>query len=129
MILSGVQQMHEFFYGARKYVHELQAAEKPWLLSLLTVATHQPFSATDEQAEKYGSRKIATVALLDEAVSGFIEGLRQDGVLEDTLVIITSDESHGAEGADWYSSWGLAIVLAPEHDKLPRIKKGELRVG
>ena len=114
----------DFFKGAKKYVRELQAAKKPWLLSLLTVATHQPFSATDEQAKQYGSRKIATVELLDEAVSAFIDGLRQDGVLDDTLVIITSDESHGAEGADWYSSWGLSIILAPEHNELPRIKKG-----
>ncbi len=114
----------DFFKGARKYVRELQAAKKPWLLSLLTVATHQPFAATDEQAAKYGSRKIATVALLDDAVSSFIQGLRRDGVLDDTLVFITSDESHGEEGADWYSSWGLGIVLTPEHDMLPRIKKG-----
>ena len=114
----------DFFKGARKYVGELQAAKKPWLLSLLTVATHQPFSATDEQAKKYGSRLNATMALLDESVSTFIDGLRQDRVLEDTLVIITSDESHGADGADWYSSWGLGIVLAPEQGSLPRIKKG-----
>jgi hypothetical protein len=114
----------DFFKGARKYVGELQAAEDPWLLSLLTVATHQPFAATDAQAEKYGSRKIATVALLDEAVAAFIEGLRVDGVLDDTLVIITSDESHGEQGADWYSSWGFAIILAPEHEQLPRIKQG-----
>ncbi len=115
----------DFFTGARKYIGNLQAAEKPWLLSLLTVATHQPFAATDAQAEKYaGSRKIATVALLDEAVAAFIDGLRRDRVLDDTLVIITSDESHGEEGADWYSSWGFAIVLAPEQEKLPRMKKG-----
>jgi hypothetical protein len=114
----------DFFAGAKKYIGTLQAANKPWLLSLLTVATHQPFAATDAQAEKYGSRKIATVALLDEAVAAFIDGLRRDGVLDDTLVIITSDESHGEEGADWYSSWGFAIVLAPEREKLPRIKKG-----
>jgi len=114
----------DFFKGAKKYVAELQAAQKPWLLSLLTVATHQPFSATDEQAKRYGSRKIATVALLDKAVSTFIDELRKDGVLEDTLVLITSDESHGEEGADWYSSWGFAIILAPEHNALPRIKKG-----
>jgi phosphoglycerol transferase MdoB-like AlkP superfamily enzyme len=114
----------DFFVGARKYIGELQAGKEPWLLSLLTVATHQPFAASDEQAEKYGSRKIATVALLDEAVAAFIKGLRQDGVLDDTLVIITSDESHGAEGADWYSSWGFAILLAPERDSLPRVKIG-----
>jgi len=114
----------DFFAGAQKYIGSLQAADKPWLLSLLTVATHQPFAATDAQAQKYGSRKIATVALLDEAVAAFIDGLRRDGVLDDTLVIITSDESHGEEGADWYSSWGFAIVLAPEQGKLPRMKKG-----
>lgn len=113
----------DFFTGARKYIGALQAADKPWLLSLLTVATHQPFAATEAEAEKYGSRKIATVALLDEAVAAFIEGLRQDGVLDDTLVIVTSDESHGEDGADWYSSWGFAIVLAPEQENLPRIKK------
>lgn len=114
----------DFFKGARKYVGNLQALKKPWMLSLLTVATHQPFAVTEEQEKKYGSRKIAAVALLDEAVGEFIEGLRKDRVLDDTLVIITSDESHGGAGEDWYSSWGLNIVLAPEHDSLPRIKKG-----
>jgi hypothetical protein len=114
----------DFFHGARKYIKNLQAEQKPWLLSLLTVATHQPFTATEEMAKKYGSRKIATVAQLDDAVSRFVEGLREDGVLEDTLVIFTSDESHGADGAGWYSSWGYAIVLAPEKEKLPRQKEG-----
>ncbi len=114
----------DFFLGARKYVSGLQQQGKPWFLSLLTVGTHQPFGVSDELAEKYGSRKIASVARLDEAVSEFINGLREDGVLEDTLVLITSDESHGGEGAGWHSSWGMAVILAPERDRLPRIKKG-----
>ena len=114
----------DFFKGATKYIGELQAAGQPWLLSLLTVATHQPFAATESQAKTYGSRLNATMALLDEAVAAFIDGLRRDGVLQDTLVIITSDESHGAEGADWYGSWGLGVVLTPEQELLPRIKKG-----
>lgn len=114
----------DFFTGARKYITALQDKDKPWLLSLLTVATHQPFAASDEMGQKYGSRKTATVAMLDEAVAAFIEGLRQDGVLRDTLVIITSDESHGEEGTDWYSSWGLAALMVPEPEKLPRIQPG-----
>jgi hypothetical protein len=114
----------DFFVGARQYISELEKEGKPWLLSLLTVGTHQPFAVTEEMAEQHGSRKIAAIAGLDKAVAGFINGLRRDGVLDDTMVIITSDESHGAEGADWYSSWGFAIVLAPEQAQLPRQKAG-----
>jgi len=114
----------DFFTGASLYIRNLQAGGKPWFLSLLTVATHQPFDATPEMIARYGSRKIASIALLDQAVNRFVEDLRQNHVLEDTLVIITSDESHGAEGADWYSAWGFAAVLAPEHKTLPRLKKG-----
>ena len=113
-----------FFRGARKYIKGLRGKRTPWMLTLLTVGTHQPYAVTDEVAEQYPSRKIATVAILDKEVAQFIEGLRRDGVLKDTLVLITSDESHGSELADWISSWGLGIVLAPEQRQLPRIKEG-----
>lgn len=114
----------DFFQGARNYVHKLQQQKKPWLLSLLTVATHQPFDAPEEMAEKYGSRKIASVARLDEAAARFVNSLREDGVLENTLVVVISDESHGYEGADWYGSWGYAAILAPGQVNLPRLKDG-----
>lgn len=114
----------DFFRGARKYINDLQAADQPWMLTLLTVGTHQPYAAPDDIAAGYPSRKLATVAVLDAAVTEFVTGLEQDGVLEDTLVLITSDESHGAELADWVSSWGTGIVLAPEQVQLPRLKDG-----
>jgi hypothetical protein len=78
----------------------------------------------DEIADRYPDRLAATVDLLDQAVARFIADLRKDGVLEDTLVIITSDESHGSAKADWISSWGLGVVLAPESGRLPRLKQG-----
>ncbi len=113
-----------FFRGARQYVKRLQGAKKPWMLTLLTVGTHQPYAVPDAIAARYPSRKIATVAEMDRAVTAFIDGLRRDGVLRDTLVIVTSDESHGSDVADWVSSWGLGIVLAPEQQQLPRLKSG-----
>ena len=113
-----------FFRGARQYVKRLQDGKKPWLLTLLTVGTHQPYAVPDALAARYPSRKIATVAEMDRTVAAFIDGLRRDGVLEDTLVIVTSDESHGSDLADWVSSWGLGIVLAPEQEQLPRVKNG-----
>lgn len=111
-----------FFRGARTYIATLQKQEQPWMLTLLTVGTHQPYGVPDDIAEQYPSKKIASVALLDQAVGEFIENLGHDKVLEDTLVIITSDESHGSHLAPWISSWGLAVILTPE--QLPRIKKG-----
>jgi hypothetical protein len=113
-----------FFTGARKYIAGLQAKKQPWMLTLLTVGTHQPYSVPDDVADQYPSRKDAAVAMLDKAVSRFIKSLKRDGVLDDTLVIITSDESHGHELAEWVSSWGIGVVLAPEQKQLPRIKQG-----
>jgi hypothetical protein len=114
----------DFFTGAGRYIRSLKSSGKPWFLSLLTVGTHQPFDADDEGEARYGSRKIASVARLDQALGRFMKELKQSRVLENTLVIITSDESHGAEEEDWFSSWGFAAVLAPEQQSLPRLKTG-----
>lgn len=113
-----------FFRGARDYIAGLQKKDRPWMLTLLTVGTHQPYAVPDDIVANYPDRRAATVDLLDQAVAEFIEGLRQDGVLKDTVVIITSDESHGSELADWVSSWVVGIVLAPEARALPRLKQG-----
>ena len=113
-----------FFRGARHYIDALRAKPEPWLLTLLTVGTHQPYAAPDDIVAQHPNRMIATSAILDEAVAGFLAGLRKDGVLEDTLVILTSDESHGDEMADWMSSWGIMAILAPERESLPRLKSG-----
>ncbi|MBU0966961.1 MAG: LTA synthase family protein [Proteobacteria bacterium] len=113
-----------FFRGARDYIATLQQKHRPWMLTLLTVGTHQPYAVPDNVVANYPDRRAATVDLLDQAVGRFIENLRKDGVLEDTLVIITSDESHGSELAEWVSSWGLGIILAPEDGQFPRLKQG-----
>ena len=113
-----------FFRGARNYIASLRKGKKPWMLSLLTVGTHQPYAVPDSIAGQFPDRRAAAVDLLDQSVAKFIEELRKDGVLKDTLVIITSDESHGSDWADWVSSWGIGIVLAPEDRQLPRLKRG-----
>ena len=113
-----------FFRGARRYIADLRRGEKPWMLTLLTVGTHQPYAAPDEIAAKYPSRKDAATALLDAAVAEFLQGLRADGVFEDTVIIVTSDESHGSPLAPWVSAWGLGLVFAPEMQKMPRLKRG-----
>lgn len=113
-----------FFKGVRGYIEELQTKAQPWLLTLLTVGTHHPYDVPDEVADLYPDRRTATVAVLDTAVAEFIGWLADQGILDDTLVIITSDESHGSAIAEWMSSWGICMVKASGQDRLPRLKSG-----
>lgn len=111
-----------FFEGALNYVGQLQKAKKPWMLTLLTVGTHQPYSAPDDYLQRYDTTKQAAVGYLDDALDSFMSGLERQGVLKDTLVIITSDESHGIDDVRLASSWGFNLTLAPE--PLPQVKSG-----
>ncbi|WP_434559666.1 LTA synthase family protein [Pseudomonas sp. Z4-20] len=111
-----------FFEGALDYVGQLQQADKPWMLTLLTVGTHQPYSAPEDYLERYDTAKQAAVGYLDDALDSFLTGLERQGILENTLVVITSDESHGIDDVRLASSWGFNLTLAPE--PLPRIKPG-----
>ena len=113
-----------FFRQIIPYIQNLRDQEKPWLLTLLTVGTHHPFHVSDEVAERYPDRRTATIAILDTAVADFIKWLNEEKILDDTLVILTSDESHGSELAEWMSSWGFCLVLAPNREQLPRLKAG-----
>ncbi|WDY60325.1 LTA synthase family protein [Pseudomonas sp. PSKL.D1] len=113
-----------FFEGALDYVGQLRQQGQPWMLTLLTVGTHQPYSAPAEYLERYDTAKQAAVAYLDDAVGAFLDNLERQGVLQDTLVVVTSDESHGIDGVRLASSWGFNLTLAPEQAQLPRIKQG-----
>ena len=113
-----------FFEGALGYINQLQKQDKPWMLTLLTVGTHQPYSAPAEYLERFDTPKQAAVAYLDDAVGAFLDNLERQGVLKDTLVVLTSDESHGIDGVRLASSWGFNLTLAPEQARLPHIKQG-----
>lgn len=113
-----------FFEGALDYVGQLKKQKKPWMLTLLTVGTHQPYSAPEDYLERYDTPKQAAVGYLDDALGQFLRGLERQGILKDTLLVITSDESHGIDGVRLASSWGFNLMLAPEQDQLPRVKAG-----
>ncbi|MGJ8503412.1 sulfatase-like hydrolase/transferase, partial [Glaesserella parasuis] len=81
-----------FFEGAATYVKQLRQQKKPWMLTLLTVGTHQPYSAPADYLARYPSAKQAAVAYLDDAIDAFLADLEKQGVLRDTLVVLTSDE-------------------------------------
>jgi Sulfatase len=109
-----------FLETSIELVEQLQQNERPWFLTLLTVGTHHPFNAPDSFQSTYerGSDGWA-MDYLDRAVGFFIQELEELGVLDDTLVLITSDESreakpHESDEVSMLSqSWGFLIVLTP----------------
>lgn len=113
-----------YFEGALSYVQQLRKKPQPWMLTLLTVGTHQPYSAPQDYLDRHANAKLAAIAYLDDAVADFLNALEKQGVLKDTLVIVTSDESHGLENVRLASAWGFNLLLAPEQAQLPALKHG-----
>lgn len=113
-----------YFEGALTYIQQLRKKPQPWMLTLLTVGTHQPYSAPPAYLQRYPTAKLASVAYLDDAIADFLDALQAQGVLDDTLVIVTSDESHGLEKVRLASAWGFNLLLAPEQAELPALKQG-----
>lgn len=95
-------------------IDELNAGDKPWFLSLLTVGTHHPFTAPPEYLERAGGNpKEAAVLYLDDALAAFYSALQARNVPDNTLIIFTSDESNGVPGHLLSTNWGLYAAIAP----------------
>ncbi len=103
-----------FFEQAGDFIIDMNKKSKPWFITLLNVGTHHPYAVPEELYREFPTRKAAAVAYLDEALNDFVERLREKGVLDETLLIITSDESHGVSGQPYGNYWGLFIAHSPE---------------
>lgn len=102
-----------FFEQSTEYLKELSQSDSPWFVTLLNVGSHHPYAVPEEFAERYDSRKEAAVHYLDEALGEFYDRLSRDGVLEDTLMLIVSDESHGMGGQPYGRYWPVVMVRGP----------------
>ena len=110
-----------FFEQSLGRVLALHDAERPFFAALLTVGTHHPFIIPDSAAAG-GKRTVQERAFrwADDALADFVGELERAGVLDDTVVFITSDESTGlAQAASatqrlLSQSWSFAIVMLPE---------------
>ena len=93
-----------------------QGEASPWFLTLLTVGTHHPYTLPDDYAGGEGLHpKLRSSAFLDDALDLFLSRLKEKRVLENTLVIVTSDESHGMDANILLAgNWGLCFALMPE---------------
>ncbi|GGY64490.1 LTA synthase family protein [Marinobacter zhanjiangensis] len=125
-----------YFADVAQRLRELDRNESRWLVTLLNVGTHHPFNtggkiaadttegsneASPLPTDPQKARRNAMSVMADELI-GFLDAMEQDGVLDNTLVIVTSDESGGfvRQGQDFFPLNGNTGVLAvrparPEH--------------
>ena len=103
-----------FFEQSLPRIETLHSSKQPFFATLLTVGTHHPYAVTATDIEEFGGPRNAAVAVADQAVDGFLQQLQARGILDDTLVMVTSDESHGIPGHWLGGNWGLFFALAPE---------------
>ena len=109
-----------FFEQAADRVIELHQASQPFFATLLTVGTHHPYTVPATfRPRGVTDKRVRAYRWLDESVKAFVDRIHKEGVLKDTLVIFTSDESAGM-GNDtdrWQRllshNWSFAIVLQP----------------
>lgn len=112
------------YESALPEIETLDRAGKPWFVTLLTSGTHHPFHfPADYAGYPEAEREFRAMQFADEAVSAFVEQLRQKGLLDDTLVLITSDEASfvhetgmpKAEAlAAFTANWGFMVAVTPE---------------
>jgi hypothetical protein len=108
-------------------IESLREGDRPWFFSLLTVGTHHPFVIPPAFEQEGRSARHSAYLYADHALSFLIGELKQRGIFDDTLVLITSDESQGLKpGAEplafsvdgvtesLWQNWGFLIASQPE---------------
>lgn len=119
---------------------------RPWFATLLTVGTHHPFDQAPDSvsdrpdvwgaeldtiddrldASAHRERQAAFARMADELLT-FLDRLAADGVLDDTLVVVTSDEAGGfihdaEEPHPLAGNFGFMAVRPPEGIDVDRLR-------
>ncbi len=114
----GVDDRTLFDHALRR-IRKLEESQAPWLITLLTAGTHHPYAVppSHESPDKTGF--IRSVDYLDTWLAHFLSTLEREGYLNDTLLIITSDEAPALpdlpDDIDSATSqaWGILVIAAP----------------
>jgi len=125
-----------FFAAVAEQIRDLDAGDRPWFATVLNVATHHPFTHEDEalDGEALLIRRARAFELLTDAVGGLLDTLEARGVLNDTLVIITSDEAGGFQQDDdagkiVRNNFGVMALRMPSRGRWPTLAPPETLVA
>jgi len=105
-----------FYEQVVPQIEALDGDGRPWFVTTLNVGTHHPFTVPSLEGGEANRAK--AVAYADRALGIFIDLLRERGLLDDTLLIVTTDEASGLEGEDgvWRrmtKNWGVLLAAFP----------------
>lgn len=92
--------------------------EMPWFVSVLTTGTHAPYNVPKDYMPDAFSDRYRALRYLDDAVKVLTDGLTDRGLLENTIIVLTSDESRerSVEGqlqSELALNWLPLIVMHP----------------
>lgn len=99
-----------------------QENEKPWFMMIMSSGTHHPFRVGKNwYKSKTNTTFKDSVEYLDQALARYLKDLKKMGVLDNTLVVITSDESRGVSKGTPYQlrlsqNWAPLMIITPEQD-------------
>jgi Sulfatase len=115
-----------FFEQAGDLVLQLEHGGKPWFLSLLTVGTHHPYLIPPEWRGRSRTGAFEdSLMYLDAVLKQFFGMLEREHVLDDTLVLVTGDESAGYmlenETAEMMSQHSVPLIAAYPGDRASRV--------
>jgi hypothetical protein len=94
----------------------------PWMISMMTVGTHHPYNVNPSFDPKLPLKERA-FRYTDQAIKSLTEWLEKTGRLQNTLFIISGDESREGRrsptgiGATIVRNQGLLVVVAPSQEK------------
>lgn len=104
------------FEGALGYIDTLPQ-DAPWFVSLLTSGTHAPYNVPAKFLPD-ASPRLRALKYADAAAQSLVAGLKARGLLENTVVIFTADESREPGGKsnlenEILLNWLPLIVMHP----------------
>lgn len=110
-----------FFEQSYSAIKKMDDKDEPWMAALMTVGTHHPFVVPKRFKAKEGEHNFTrALRYTDRHLSKMIERMRHAGMLKDTIVVITSDESrgmtkkYGGVTRAISQNWGLMVMLLPD---------------
>ncbi len=112
-----------FLTQAAQRIIQLHAKQERFFITLLTVGTHHPYTLPLQNTTRGQNRKLAAIQHLDQALADFWEALLTAGVMKDSLLLITSDESHGVNTIPGGGNWVSMVALGRD---LPNIVNTQL---